>query len=517
MKRIIIAAFSAVFLFTSCKKDLDQVPLSSQTTDNFFLSELDFNQALNGLYSVALKGGTLGNNYGYPDRLMNLSETRSDNLYAVSQGNREWEGINGFQTTIGNNSFVGEAWVNNYSAIAKANTILEKLLQNGSVIENDSTRAQIEAQTRFLRAFCYFDLVRFFGPVPLVTKTLLPQEALQISRTPVAEVYKVILSDLQFAADKLPATYSTAGVGKDPAGANVGRVTKYAAKGIMALVHMTRSSPTYGIDGAQLGLSEWATAYGLLSEIVTSGYYATLASYPDIFGFGGKPENNREMVFDVQYDQTTASAAAGNFPSHLTPDNYFLFLGLTAQGSNEQRPVSYEFRAKFAPKDLRQKHGILDSFTYNKVTSYYPFYVKFVDKARYGTRYAWGVNFPVLRYTDVLMLRAECTLHGGGGSQADVNAIISTVRKRAGDSSAVSTVTLDTLFAERRKEFYAEGTRWFDLQRSGKILEIMQAWDAVEDVQNRINAFNYNFILYPVPNRERNIKPGLYSQNPGYD
>jgi len=511
MKRIILAAFSAMFLFTACKKNLDQIPLSNQTSDNFFLSELDFTQAVNGLYSVALKGATLSNNYGYPDRLMNLSETRSDNLYAVSQGNREWEGINGFQTTISNNLYVNEAWVNNYSAITKANTILEMLVTNGRYIQDDSVRVQIEAQTKFLRAFCYFDLVRYFGKVPIVTKTILPAEAATIGRSPVSEVYDLILSDLKFANEHLPLTYV---VGTNTA--NVGRVTRYAAKGILALVHMTRSSPTHGIDGAQMGLSEWATAYSLLNEIASSGNYSTLAKYPEIFGFGGA-ENNREIVFDVQYDQTTASAAAGNFPSHLTPDNYFLLIGLTAQGSNEQRPVAYEFRAKFAPNDLRQKHGILDSFRYNNVTSYYPFYVKFVDKNRYGTRYAWGVNFPVLRYTDVLMMRAECTLHGGGGSQTDVDGIVSTVRRRAGDSVAVAGITLDQLFAERRKEFYGEGKRWFDLQRSGKILETYQAWDAVEDVQNRIDPFTYNFMLYPVPNREMNIKPGLYTQNLGYD
>jgi hypothetical protein len=228
-------------------------------------------------------------------------------------------------------------------------------------------------------------------------------------------------------------------------------------------------------------------------------------------------ENRREIVMDVQYDQTSGNGAAGNFVSHLTPDGYFQFLGLGAQGSNYQRPVSAEFRNSFAPKDLRLKQSILDSFKYNNVTYYYPFYVKFVDKARYGSRYNWGVNFPVLRYTDVLMLRAECTLHGGGGSQADVNDIVRKVRMRAGDSATVSNITLDSLFAERRKEFVAEGNRWFDLQRSGKIVQIMQEWDAKTDVQNKVNAFNANFILYPIPQSQLNIKPGLYTQNPGYD
>lgn len=515
MKRIILAALSIAVLAGSCKKDLDQVPLSNQTSDNFFTSTLDFQQAVNGLYSVALKGATGGNNYGYPDRLLNLGETRSDNLYAITQGNREWEGINGFQSTIANNSYVNEAWVNNYSAIAKANTILEQLAINGRNITDDSARIQIEAQTRFLRAFCYFDLIRWFGPVPLVTTSVLPDEARSIGRAPVTAVYDTILADMNFAASRLPLVY--------PDAPNVGRATKFAAKGMLALIHMTRSGPTYGIDGAQLGLNEWGTAYNLLQEIVGSGRYETLPTYASIFKLepsATPAQNNREIVFDVQYlfeSASGGSAAGGNFVSHLTPDNYFLSLSITAQGSNEERPVAVDLRNSFAANDRRRQAGILDSFTYNKVTYRFPFYVKFVDKDRYVTRYSWAVNFPVLRYTDVLMLRAECTLHGGGGSQNEVDAIVSTVRKRAGDSTAVAGITLDQLFAERRKEFFNEGTRWFDLQRSGKILEIMLAWDAAVDIQNRINPFNYNFILYPVPNGQLRIKPGLYSQNPGYD
>lgn len=510
MKRLILAALSLAVLSSSCKKELEQVPLSTQTTENFFSTAADFQQALNGVYSVALKGSgsPIGNNYGYPDRLMNLSETRSDNLYAITTANRDWEGINGFHPTIAGNSYVNEAWINNYNAISKANTILEQLALRGNVITDDSTRVQIEAQTRFLRAFCYFDLVRWFGKVPLVTRNVTPNEALSIPRTAVTAVYDTIIADMSFAANRLPRTYDAV---------NVGRATRFAAKGLLALIHMTRSSSTYNIEGAQLGLSEWGTAYSLLQEIVGSGLYSLHNRYDSVFRLEGSA--NKESVFDVQYlfESASGSGASGNFPSHLTPDNYFQSIGITAQGSNEERPVSSDFRASFAANDKRRQFGILDSFTWNNVKSTYPFYVKFVDKARYITRYNWGVDFPVLRYTDVLMMRAECTLHGGGGSQSDVDAIMTSVRRRAGDSAAVSGTNLEQLFAERRKEFFAEGKRWFDMQRSGKILELFQAWDAAVDGQNRVNPFSYDFILYPVPTSQMQVKPGLYSQNQGYN
>ncbi len=506
---LIIAALG--LLLSSCHKDLDQKPLSNATTETFFESQNDFVLAVNGLYAVALRGNTLGSSYGYPDRLMNLSETRSDNLYAITDGARPWEGINGFHTSIANNQYVTEAWVNNYDAIAKANLILQQMQAKGSVFYDDSLKTNLEAQTRFLRGFCYFDLVRWFGKVPLVDHPLSIEEARNLGRSPVTDVYNLVLSDLQYAEQHL---------GDNPSG-NIGRATKWAAKGMLAQVYMARSGPTYGIEGPGLGLNEWNKAYVLLDEIATQGKSNAgaalnmLPKYADIF----KTENNTEVVFDVQYTQNAGSVGA-SFVWVLTPDQYFQSISLSAQGANYQRPMAEGFRAKFAASDLRAKYGIIDSFNYNN-TPYntYSFFVKYVDKARYGNgRTDWGVNYVVLRLTDVLMLRAECTLHGGGGSQGDVDDIVLKVRQRAGDSTIVSGTTLDQLLAERQKEFFGEGLRWFDLQRSGKLPEIMNAFRIAEDAtNNRIQPITNNSVIYPVPASQMQVAPGLYVQNPGYD
>lgn len=495
---------------SSCHKDLDQKPLSNATTETFFESQNDFELAVNGLYAAALRGNTLGNSYGYPDRLMNLSETRSDNLYAITDGARPWEGVNGFHTSIANNQYVTEAWVNNYDAIARANLILEQIQLKASVFFDDSLKVNLEAQARFMRAFCYFDLVRWFGKVPLVDHSLSVEESRTLGRSPVADVYSLILSDLQYAEQHLA----------DNSSATTGRASKWAAKGVLAQVYMTRSGATYGIEGPGLGLSEWDKAYALLDEIATQGKsnngaaLALLPKYEDIF----KKENNSEVVFDVQYQEK--NSVGGSFVWVLTPDQYFQSIGLSAQGANYQRPIATAFRASFDASDLRAKYGIVDSFTYNN-TPYntYSFFIKYVDKSRYGNgRTDWGVNYVVLRLTDVLMLRAECTLRGGGGSQADVDDIVLKVRERAGDSTAVTGTNLDQLLAERQKEFYGEGLRWFDLQRSGRLPEIMNAFRAAEDAtNNRIQPVTVNSVIYPVPAGQMQVAPGLYIQNPGYD
>jgi cell division GTPase FtsZ len=112
-------------------------------------------------------------------------------------------------------------------------------------------------------------------------------------------------------------------------------------------------------------------------------------------------------------------------------------------------------------------------------------------------------------------MKAECILHGAPGTQADVDAIVNQVRGRAG-LTPVANVTLPQLMEERRKEFAAEGSRWHDLVRSGLIVTTMTNWITKEDVGHFMQPFNKNYILYPIPQSELDVKPGLYDQNLGY-
>ena len=101
MKKIFLPIITATVLFSSCKKELDQTPISQVSTTDFYKTQNDFFQGLNAAYSSLRP---------YPDRQLNLSETRSDNLYAVSEGGvRDWEGINSFHKTIASNPYVVEA------------------------------------------------------------------------------------------------------------------------------------------------------------------------------------------------------------------------------------------------------------------------------------------------------------------------------------------------------------------------------------------------------------------------
>lgn len=496
--KLIWLAGGLIFL-NACTKKLDQTPISSATTATFYTQPQDFIVAANAAYN---------NLRGFPDRLLNLSETRSDNLYAVSDGGvRDWEGINSFHKTIAANPYVTEAWNANFNGIYKANVLLEQLQKNGTVITDATLKLRLEAEARFLRAFYYFDLVRWFGKVPLYDHVVTANEALGIERSAVTDVYAQIISDLQFAATNLPDTYPAA---------DKGRATKWSAKGILALVHMTRSGPTYAIEGPGLGLNEWGQALTLLNEVIASTRFSFLASYPSVFSYTN--ENNGEVVFDVQYVTGLNPVVGGTFPWVLVPDTWFQSNGKAVQGGLTIRPVSNDLLNAYAAADTRKAFSIQSGFTYNGVTETRSFFKKMVDLTKVpSNRVDWPLNFIVLRYTDILLMKAECILNGAtGGTQADVDAIVTQVRNRAGITGTASGTTLAQLFAERRKEFAAEGTRWHDLVRSGQVEAIMTAFDSSEDVLNGMLPFQKNYIIYPVPQTELDVKPGLYTQNAGY-
>ncbi|MCB2410631.1 RagB/SusD family nutrient uptake outer membrane protein [Hymenobacter lucidus] len=501
--RYITLCAALVWALSGCENELDQAPISSGSTPTFFQTANDFDQALTTVYSDLV---------AYPDRLYNLSEMRSDNLYGVGEaGVRDWEPINNFQTTLATNPYVAEAWATNYNGIFRANTLLDQLAANGSILA-PAVRTRYEGEAKFLRAFYYFDLVRTFGRVPLIEKALVPSEVLKVPRTPVADVYNLIIADLQTAIANLPLAYDNTVTADKP---NIGRATGSAAKGLLALVYLTRSGPTYGIQGPGLASGEYGKALTLLNEIIASNKYGFVAKYADIFSYTN--ENNREVIFDVQYI-SGGTGRGGTLPTLMSPSTYFAAVKIPFAGAEEIKPVSNDLLGSYAATDVRKDFNF--QMGYTTLTNFKEtraFERKYLNETLRGVdRFDWPVNFIVLRYTDVLLMKAECILRGAAGSPAEVDAAVSQVRGRAGLGPVVG-VTLPQLLEERRREFAGEGLRWHDLVRQGVVLDVMNTWIAKEDTRNKITRnITANSILYPVPQAELTAAPGLYEQNPGY-
>ncbi|AHF15116.1 RagB/SusD family nutrient uptake outer membrane protein [Niabella soli] len=509
MKKFIYSAICiSSLLITACSKDLTQIPVSSITTNNFYTNANDFTQAVTGAYS-GLKA--------YPDQALWMGELRSDDIAATSDGNRDWQGINNFSPNLTTTAFIVNAWNNNFNAVYNVNNVLDALATKGDKIGNDSLKARFTAELRFLRAFYYFNLVKFYGKLPIIDKVYTTYEVTTIGRSPVSEVYNFIIADLQYAMAHLPVSYS---------GANIGRATKWAAEGLLGLVYLTKSGPTYNIEGPGLNSNEYDKALALFNDIITNGGFKFAASYPSIFSYTA--ENNPEVLFDVQFMSTSNGA---DYPSQLVPGAYWTGLGLSSYDNgygtatyNVSRNLLSSYRnSAGTATDIRDtfsiRHGFaLSTSTPNTLDTTRPFIKKYIDVSRRGTNRAdWPVNFIVMRYTDVLMMKAECILHGASGTQADVNSIVAQVRARAGVPALTTDVTLPLLMEERRREFLGEGLRWNDLVREGLAVTTMNAWIASDTLSATINQVMPNYVIYPLPQAELLTAPGLYTQNPGYN
>jgi starch-binding outer membrane protein, SusD/RagB family len=495
---IIFSAFCLVGL-GACEKELDQVPISDASTASFYRNAADFEQAVNGVYSTLR---------GYPDRAFYLSEVRSDNIYGVGEaGVRDWEPINNFAITLATNPIVKDAWDTNYQGIFRANTVLDQLIARPNAITDEKMKSRLEAEARFLRAFFYFDLIRTFGKVPLIERTLTPEEVLEIPRSPVAEVYNLVISDLEYAILNLDETYAVA---------NRGRATKNAARGILARVYLTRSGPNYGIEGPGLASSEYGKALTLLNEIIASGRHSLISPYSRIFAYDN--ENNAEVIFDVQY-RSGGLGIGATFPGTMAPTTYFSAAGIPFPGNLEIIPVSNNLLNSYPANDPRKTFTVHPNYT--GVTGVFeprPFFRKYLNETGRGQdRFDWPINYIELRYADVLLMKAEAILHGAPGTPAEVDGLVNQVRTRVGLSS-MANVNLRQLMEERRREFAAESLRWHDLVRSGLVLEVMNAWIQQEDIRNQMRkTITANSIIYPIPTSELDVKKDLYDQNQGED
>ncbi|MGE4587018.1 MAG: RagB/SusD family nutrient uptake outer membrane protein [Mangrovibacterium sp.] len=506
MKNIIFfLSFLLILFMTACEDDLDQVPISYMSAGSFYTTTDEIEDAVNGIYN------TLSD---YPENEFYLTDVRSDDFYVTpytGSSVRSWDPISNFETTIATNELVEYPWDNDYTGIMRANTVLNYI--STDIVTDQDTYNRLLGETKFLRAFFYFDLVKLYGKVPIIDKLVTGSEALSVGRSSVESVYTLIINDLTDAVDLLPESYS----GSD----DVGRVTKYAAEGILARVYLMRSGPQLHPDGPCLNSGEYDKALTLLNDIINSGKYEMLDNYGNIFGLNY--ENSKEIVFDIQFTNGDYGTG-GEYPGLINSSSDFWHtIGFSPSIGTESVNVSEDLFAAYdtTSADLRDDFNVIYKW-YNAtlgVTLVDPVVTKWcLDPNTWGSNYYdFALNFPILRYTDVLMMKAECILQGAAGTQAEVDEIVNKVRERAGLTD-ISNVTIDQLLEERRKEFFTEGRRWPDLVRTGKVLTVMNAWLAGdEDYLNEMpSSIDYTSIINPVPQDEIDIKEGLYDQNEGY-
>lgn len=499
-----------LFLTTGCEKDLlDKTNPNAPSTAQFWKTPDD---AIKGVY--ASYSGL--QQFAVYYRSWHFMAHRSDESYSQSPF-VELANFTRF-ITPDNNFFISSfAWNDYYRTIFRTNQVLTNV-PNIDFGANEALKNQLLAEARFVRALSYFDLVYFFGRVPIITvEPVLTTRAPQGTQ---AQGEEAIIADLQAAIPALPVSYSAA---------ERGRATRGAAQALLAKVYMQQR--------------RYAEASAIFAEIISSGQYSLVPNYLD--NFTDTNENNSESLFEVQFTSSVLEVGQGQdnasaSESHDRP-NFFgppintfsdvqprrWLLDAYTDSTVALAPGSTTKRRIDPRRDINIIHvGNPDRFygktfrewNYNPDQQYWRKYLN--DRTRTTPEdFTSGINHRVIRYADVLLMQAEALTEQNQMSAA--LPLINQVRTRPSVGLAPLTGTFtqaalrQIIRMERAKELAGEGTRWFDILRYG----LMDNQAGIDELITRDVDFR-NFRLgvsklLPIPQRDLDIDPNL-SQNPGY-
>ncbi|WP_295117421.1 RagB/SusD family nutrient uptake outer membrane protein [uncultured Chitinophaga sp.] len=476
------AAFIVIALSSCGKGFVDLKPISSITTGNFYQTEEDFKNAVNGAYAALRSGGTYGG-----DSYI-FGEVRSDNSMPVASGSvTDQDEFDRFyiRTT---NPYINNRWSNSYTAIARCNAILDRI---GAITMSDALKDRYIGEAKFLRALYYFNLVRTFGDVPLVLKEITnPDEGYEYGRAPKADVYAQIEKDLTEAEAALPPNYTAA--------ADIGRATKGAAKSILGRVLLAQK--------------KFAPAAIQLKAVIDSKVYDLVPVYADFFKVNNK--KNIEAIFDVQYKSGGVGQGNG-WPNSFAPQNSGNAVIMFGGGGNNI--PSDDLINAYEAGDARKAATVATSYV-NASGATIPgnFVKKYFDVPALANDNA--NNIPIIRYADVLLMYAECLNEASYVPDGDAFDYLNDVRDRA-DLDPLTAIEVPdqqsfrlAIEQERRVEFAFENLRWYDLVRTDRAITVINGKAAQI---NLVNPVTENNLVFPIPQSQVDINKTKITPNEG--
>ncbi|MBC3541484.1 RagB/SusD family nutrient uptake outer membrane protein [Rufibacter sediminis] len=505
----------------ACKDDfLDRKPLADLTTANFYTSAEDALAALNAAYDPIqwdvhsrmdwIMGDVVG---GDTDK---GSTDDGDEIYI-----RQLQ----YFTHTANFEQLGEWWSQSYDGVYRTNLVLERV----PPIQMDETlKARILGEAKFLRAQYYFDLVKAFGRVPLITNVLNPDEVFVPRPKSITENWAQIERDLREAIEVLPATYS---------GADVGRATKGAAQALLAKSLLWQSTPGGCTETPWATADKYQEVADLTSALINSGNYRLLQNFESLFRLEG--ENSAEIVFSIQgiggtggwnnendglalnqwLTPRTSQTSGWGFSTPIgpnTPNNY---------SGNPNIRVNNIYQA-FEPCDPRLKQSILEpgdvinglKYDATWARSGYSIRKFLIPESELTGTANSPLDITLIRYADVLLWNAEALNELGRTTEALVP--LNEVRRRARESrvgatcpqpltASSQTELRELIMQERRKELAFEGHRFYDLVRTCRAADVLIPMG--RPFKKGINE------LLPIPQAEIDRNPALQGdQNPGF-
>jgi starch-binding outer membrane protein, SusD/RagB family len=502
----VIAGLTVVL--AGCSTFLDEEDPSNIAPETYFTLAEHAAPVVNATYEnlrfFSGGAGIFSNNFQLLDALSGTARTETAQ-------NSDLNNLYGFSYT-GDNLHLSQWWRELYEGIANANLAIARIPTIPPPF-NETEKNQLLGQAHFLRALHYFWLVRLWGDVPLMTTPVedLSSPNLYPTRASVEEIYNLIVEDLLIAeSSELPM--------KDESG----RASTGAAKALLANVYLTMAG--YPLNR---GTEYYQKAADKANEVITSGAYSLFPTYDDLHLRANK--NKTEHIFMVQYS-VAANIDNGN-QALLHPN----IKDMSAYGTEIGTTVpTVEFYESYEPGDKRVVDQ--DGYFY---TSYYtggsgapynlnnPYIFKHFDFEANGVPGSGGsarsdLNWPIIRYAEVLLTFAEASNEVSGPTEPAIDAV-RLVRDRAGlETPGLGELTTETfrelIWRERWHELCYEGITWFDMLRLRKVYD--EETNGFEDFVGATLATGVTLenkhLLLPLPAADLRNNPSLGDDNPGW-
>lgn len=507
-------ALLVVLLFTGCEDFLDLKPLDREVSSNFYQTEEQGMQALVAIYDVLTYQSSPGVSWA---PIITMSDILSDDAYAGGSDANDGMDENEFNTfNIPTSSKIAHSiWIKNYIGVYRANLFLEVI---GGIDASDAFKKRTIAEAKFMRAYFYFEQVRYFENIPLLTATIKgPSEYKQTQNTP-KEVYDQIALDLVEAIADLPTSVVPA---------EAGRITKWAAQGLLGRVYLFYK----GVYNAELEagnvLVNQAYVLDQLEDLIQHSGHDLFEDYSHNFKLVG--EFGKESVFEISYGDTPpwwdwnyVRGGHGNLSAQMN--------GPRVTGSTKWNrgwsfsPVSQKLATDLTG-DPRFQYTILTQAELDgKLTTGYQ-HTGYFSKKYSSDAEHWGsdgqfelnrtCNHRVIRFSDVLLMAAEL-------GSANAQEYLDRVRGRVGLTSVPA--TLENILRERRLELSLEGLRYYDVIRRGMTYASQELTHSVRGANyigdQQIFAVTFNAAtrgFLPIPQAEVDLSGGVFTQNNGYN
>lgn len=481
--KIYTLLFFAALVINSCTEDYLDIVSEDSNSEDFFNSQEDYESALVGAYDM-LQSTYLN---------VMLGEIASDNTLAGGESATDVIGIQQIDDMIHTpvNDQLQDIWNWMFAGVNRANFIME--FQNKTDFPD---KPRVIGETRFLRAYYYFELVKFFGDVPLIVdQRFLFGDQFEVDRTPTAQVYAQIEQDLLFAIDNLE--YTTP---------DIGRATKGSAQALLGKVYLYQQ--------------KYLEATVVLDDLILSNEYSLVTDYSTIFE--NDNENNSESVFEVQYSDLEGAGfgclqcSEGNVAVGF--NGIRNYTGPLFDSGFSFNVPTQEVVDLFDAADNRKDTAILDIDAFAAANGA-AFSTGFEHTGFFNRKYIARQgdlntgdanltnpnNYRAIRLADIYLMAAEAYNSGNlGDGQAQI--YLNIVRNRAGlpDIFLTGSALGDAIFLDRRLELVGEGHHFFDLVRTGR---------ASSEIDGFVAGKNE---VFPIPLEEILLTGNRWNQNPNY-